>query len=114
MPKILITDPIHDDAVEILKSVGDVEIATGLSHEELKEKIKDADAIVIRSGTKLTKDIIDAAENLKVIARAGVGVDNVDLNAATEKGIIVVNSPDASSISKLSPLRNTSLTDCPN
>ena len=99
MPKILITDSIHDDAVEILKSVGDVEIATGLSPEELKEKIKDADAIVIRSGTKLTKDIIDAAENLKVIARAGVGVDNVDLNAATEKGIIVVNSPDASSIS---------------
>jgi len=99
MPKILITDSIHDDAIEILKSVGDVEIATGLSPEELKEKIKDADAIVIRSGTKLTKDIIDAAENLKVIARAGVGVDNVDLNAATEKGIIVVNSPDASSIS---------------
>ncbi len=99
MPKILITDSIHDDAVEILKRVGDVEIATGLTPDELKEKIKDADAIVIRSGTKLTKDIIDAAENLKVIARAGVGVDNVDLNAATEKGIIVVNSPDASSIS---------------
>ncbi|WP_421077414.1 phosphoglycerate dehydrogenase [Methanothermococcus sp. Ax23] len=99
MSKILITDAIHDDAIEILKNVGDVEIATGLTPEELKEKIKDADAIVIRSGTKLTKDIIDAAEKLKVIARAGVGVDNVDLQAATEKGIIVVNSPDASSIS---------------
>ncbi len=99
MPKILITDSIHDDAVEILKNAGDVEIATGLTPDELKEKIKDADAIVIRSGTKLTRDIIIAAKNLKVIARAGVGVDNVDLNAATEKGIIVVNSPDASSIS---------------
>ncbi|AEH07529.1 phosphoglycerate dehydrogenase [Methanothermococcus okinawensis] len=99
MPKILITDAIHEDAVEILKNVGDVEIATGLTPEELKEKIKDADAIVIRSGTKLTKEIIDVAKKLKVIARAGVGVDNVDLQAATEKGIIVVNSPDASSVS---------------
>ena len=99
MPKILITDSIHDDAVELLKQIGTVEVATGLTVEELKEKIKDADALVIRSGTKATKEIIDVADNLKVIARAGVGVDNVDLTAATEKGIIVVNSPDASSIS---------------
>ena len=99
MNKILVTDSIHDDAIEILKKAGHVEVATGLSIDELKEKIKDADAIVIRSGTKLTKEIIDVANKLKVIARAGVGVDNVDLNAATEKGIIVVNSPDASSIS---------------
>lgn len=99
MPKILITDSIHDDAVELLKQAGTVEVATDLTVEELKEKIKDADALVIRSGTKATKEIIDAADNLKVIARAGVGVDNVDLTAATEKGIIVVNSPDASSIS---------------
>jgi D-3-phosphoglycerate dehydrogenase len=99
MPKILITDPLHDDAVEILKEAGDVEIATGLTTEELKEKIKDVDALVVRSGTKVTREIIEASEKLKVIARAGVGVDNVDMEAATEKGIVVVNAPDASSIS---------------
>ncbi|MBP2143115.1 D-3-phosphoglycerate dehydrogenase [Methanococcus voltae] len=99
MSKILITDALHENAVDILKAAGNVEVATGLSVEELKEKIKDADVLVIRSGTKATKEIIDASENLKVIARAGVGVDNVDINAATEKGIIVLNAPDASSIS---------------
>jgi len=99
MVKILITDRIHEDAIEILNKVGNVEIATDLTPEELKEKIKDVDVIVIRSGTKLTRDVLENAKNLKIIARAGVGVDNVDLQYATELGIIVVNSPDASSIS---------------
>jgi len=99
MPKILITDPLHESAIEILKEAGEVEVATGISIEEIKQKIKDADALVVRSGTNVTKEIIDASENLKVIARAGVGVDNVDLDAATEKGVVVVNAPDASSIS---------------
>ncbi|AEK20612.1 D-3-phosphoglycerate dehydrogenase [Methanococcus maripaludis KA1] len=99
MSKILITDPLHESAVEILKQAGEVEVATGLTVEELKLKIKDVDALVIRSGTTATREIIEASENLKVIARAGVGVDNVDLDAATEKGIVVVNAPDASSIS---------------
>ncbi|HIP35062.1 MAG TPA: phosphoglycerate dehydrogenase, partial [Methanothermococcus okinawensis] len=99
MVNILITDEIHKDAVEILKRVGEVEIATNLNKMELKRKIKDIDVIVIRSGTKLTRDILEHAKKLKIIARAGVGVDNIDIQYATEKGIIVVNSPDASSIS---------------
>ena len=99
MVEILITDEIHKEAVEILKKVGDVEIATNLSREELKRKIEDVDVIVVRSGTKLTRDILECAKKLKIIARAGVGVDNIDVEYATERGIIVVNSPDASSIS---------------
>ncbi|HIQ32257.1 MAG TPA: phosphoglycerate dehydrogenase, partial [Methanothermococcus okinawensis] len=99
MVKILITDDIHEEAVEILRKVGDVEIATNLSREELKRKIEDVDVIVVRSGTKLTRDILEHAKKLKIIARAGVGVDNIDVEYATERGIIVVNSPDASSIS---------------
>ena len=99
MVKILITDEIHEDAVKILERVGDVEIATNLSKEELKKKIEDVDVIVVRSGTKLTRDVLEHAKKLKIIARAGVGVDNIDVQYATEKGIIVVNSPDASSIS---------------
>ncbi|EHP88261.1 phosphoglycerate dehydrogenase [Methanotorris formicicus] len=99
MVKILVTDPLHEDAIKILKEVGDVEVATGLSKEELLEKIKDAEVLVVRSGTKVTREVIEHAEKLKVIGRAGVGVDNIDLDTATEKGIIVVNAPDASSIS---------------
>ncbi|AEF96185.1 phosphoglycerate dehydrogenase [Methanotorris igneus] len=99
MVKILVTDPLHEDAIKILEEVGDVEIATGLSKEELLEKVKDAEVLVVRSGTKVTREVIENAEKLKVIGRAGVGVDNIDLDAATEKGIIVVNAPDASSIS---------------
>ncbi|HID47420.1 MAG TPA: phosphoglycerate dehydrogenase [Methanococcaceae archaeon] len=99
MVKILVTDEIHKDAIEILKKIGDVEIATNLSKEELKKKIEDVDVIVVRSGTKLTREVLEHAKKLKIIARAGVGVDNIDLEYATERGIIVVNSPDASSIS---------------
>lgn len=99
MVKILVTDPLHEDAIKILEEVGEVEVATGLTKEELLEKIKDADVLVVRSGTKVTRDVIEKAEKLKVIGRAGVGVDNIDVEAATEKGIIVVNAPDASSIS---------------
>ncbi|WP_456371523.1 phosphoglycerate dehydrogenase [Methanocaldococcus sp.] len=99
MVKILVTDPLHEEAIKILEEIGDVEIATGLSKEELLEKIRDVDVLVVRSGTKVTRDVIEKAEKLKVIGRAGVGVDNIDVDAATEKGIIVVNAPDASSIS---------------
>lgn len=67
---------------------------TGNSQEELIEKIKDVDALIVRSATKVTREVIEAAKNLKLIGRAGVGVDNIDLQAATEHGIIVVNAPD--------------------
>jgi D-3-phosphoglycerate dehydrogenase len=96
--KILVSDPIHEAGIKLLKKEGEVEVATGLSKEELIEKIRDKDALVIRSATKVTGDVIQAAERLKAIGRAGIGVDNIDLKAATKRGIVVVNAPEASSI----------------
>ncbi|NOX96733.1 MAG: phosphoglycerate dehydrogenase [Nitrospirae bacterium] len=99
--KILVSDPLAEEGLEILRKEKDieVEVAVKLPLEELKEKIKDAEALIIRSGTKVTRDLINAAKNLKVVGRAGVGVDNVDVEAATENGIIVMNSPGANTIS---------------
>lgn len=92
--KVLVTDPILPEGIEILKKAGlEVEERTGLSPEELKEAIREADGIIIRSGTKLTAEVIEAAERLKVIARAGTGLDNVDLEAANRKGVVVMNCP---------------------
>ncbi|MDD3237006.1 MAG: phosphoglycerate dehydrogenase [Candidatus Gastranaerophilales bacterium] len=92
--KVLITDKINEAAGKILDGVADVDFLPTMSEDELVEKIKDYDAMMIRSQTKVTKKIIDAAKNLKIIGRAGVGVDNIDIESATQKGIIVVNSPD--------------------
>ena len=93
--KILVSDPLSDEGLKILKEVKDfqVDVLTGLKPDALKEIIKDYDALVVRSATKVNKDIIDAAAKLRVIGRAGVGLDNVDLDAATQKGIIVMNTP---------------------
>ena len=96
--KVLVSDQLHGAGIELLKSVADVEVATGLDKEELIKKIKETDALLVRSATKVTSDVIDAAKKLKVIGRAGVGVDNIDTKAATERGIVIVNSPTASSI----------------
>ena len=100
MAKILISDPITPAGVELFKQAGfEVEVKTDHTVEELKAKIKDYDALIVRSQTKVTADIIAAADKLKVIGRAGVGVDNVDVEAATKKGIIVLNAPDGNTIS---------------
>lgn len=97
--KILIADQLSDKAIEILKSNKlEVDVKTGLKAEELKEIIGDYDALIIRSATKATKEIIDKGENLKVIGRAGIGVDNVDVAAATEKGIVVMNTPQGNAL----------------
>lgn len=96
--KILVSDQLHEAGIELLKDIADVEIATGLSKDELIEKIKDKDALLVRSSTKVTSEVIKAAKRLKVVGRAGVGVDNIDVDAATERGIVIVNSPTASSI----------------
>jgi len=100
MFKILISDKLSEEGVKILKENKefDVEVKTGLKPEELKSVIKKYDALIVRSSTKVTKDIIDAS-NLKVVGRAGVGLDNVDLVAATNRGIIVMNSPSGNTIS---------------
>lgn len=98
--KILISDPIAPAGVEKLKAAGfEVVEKPGLPPDELKTEIAGYDAIVVRSATKVTREIIEAGSNLKVIGRAGVGLDNVDKKAADERGIKVVNTPAATSIS---------------
>ncbi len=98
--KVLVSDPIAEQGIEILKNAGfEVVQKTGLSPEELAKVIPDFDGIIIRSASKVTKEVIDAANNLKVIGRAGIGLDNVDRNAAKERGVKVVNTPTATSIS---------------
>jgi len=96
--KILVANSIHEDGVRELKKIGDVEVRTGMSREELLERVKDADVLVVRSATKVTREVIEAGEKLKIIARAGVGLDNIDVAAAKEKGIQVVNAPEAPSV----------------
>ncbi len=99
--KILVSDQLAEEGLAILKEVKEfhVDVKTELKPEELKEAIKDYDALIVRSATKVTKEIINAAKNLKVIGRAGVGLDNVDLESATQKGIIVMNTPAGNTIS---------------
>ena len=101
MIRILVSDKLSEEGLKILKQEKDlsVDVKTDLKPEQLKEIIKDYDALVVRSGTKVTKDVIEAAKNLKVIGRAGAGLDNVDLEAATKKGIIAMNSPAGNTIS---------------
>lgn len=96
--RILIADAINEKGIDNLKEVADVVEDTSITREELLNTISEYDGIVVRSRTKLDKEIIDRADNLKIIARAGVGVDNIDLDAATEKGVLVVNSPESTSI----------------
>jgi len=98
--KILISDPMAPEGVKILKDAGfDVVEKTGLSPEELAKVIPEFDGIIVRSATKVTKEVIEAAKNLKVIGRAGIGLDNIDQDAAKSKGIKVLNTPRATSIS---------------
>ncbi|MBR1616583.1 phosphoglycerate dehydrogenase, partial [bacterium] len=94
MPKVLITDKINDLAVRIVEKVATVDNLPTMDEDKLCEIIGEYDALLVRSQTKVTEKIIECAKNLKIIGRAGVGVDNIDVNAATKKGIIVVNSPD--------------------
>ena len=94
MAKVLITDKINDLAVKIVQRVAQVDNLPTMDEDKLCEIIGEYDALLVRSQTKVTSKIIEAGKNLKIIGRAGVGVDNIDVNSATQKGIIVVNSPD--------------------
>jgi len=99
MPKVLIADKLSSAAVNIFKVRGvDVDVKTGLPKEELIKIVDQYDGIAIRSATKITKDVIKAAKRLKVVGRAGIGVDNVDIPAATAAGVIVMNTPFGNSI----------------
>ena len=98
--KVLVSDPIAKEAIEILKKAGIEAVEqTGLSPDDLIKAIPEYDGIIVRSATKVTKDVIEAGKKLKVIGRAGVGLDNVDRVAAKEKNVKVVNTPAATSIS---------------
>lgn len=93
MPKVLITDNVAAEGIDLLKRQVPVDVRRGLSPAELVDAIGDYSALVVRSETKVTEPIIEAGRNLKVVARAGIGVDNIDLDAATRAGVAVVNAP---------------------
>ena len=101
MPRVLLTDNIADAALAIFEDYPDIEAVRTdtLPPEELKQTIAGFDAIVVRSPTKLTADVIACGENLRFIGRAGVGVDNIDVEAATGRGIVVMNSPGGNTVS---------------
>lgn len=98
IPKILISDKLSPKGIEVLSGKFQVDVKLGLSEDELVKIIKDYDAMIVRSETTVTAKIIHAADNLKIIGRAGVGVDNINVLEATKKGIIVVNSPDGNTV----------------
>jgi len=98
--KILVSDKLAPEGLEILKKAPGVSVdyKTGLKPEELKGMIVDYDALIVRSATKATKEIIEAGKNLRAIGRAGIGVDNVDVETATKKGIVVMNTPGGNAV----------------
>jgi D-3-phosphoglycerate dehydrogenase len=96
--RILVSDPLSQAGVDLLKRDNHVDVRPDLSPEQFIRIVSDYDALIVRSGTQVTKDVIDAS-NLKVIGRAGVGVDNIDVDAASAKGIIVINAPEGNMIS---------------
>src|SRR5665213_341566 len=99
MPRVLIADALSAQAVAVFKNRGiETLVKTGLSPQELKALIVDFDGLAVRSATKVTKPVIDAAARLKVIGRAGIGVDTIDVPAATARGIVVMNTPFGNSI----------------
>ncbi len=97
--RVLIADPISEEGIDILRSYAEVDIKTGLKPEEIISTIGDYEALVVRSQTKVSAEVIEAGKKLRVIARAGVGVDNIDVEEATRRGILVVNAPNANTIS---------------
>ena len=91
--KILVADPLAEDGLERLRRAGEVTVVSKLDESELVRRIADFDALVVRSETRVTAPVIDAGRKLRVVGRAGVGVDNIDVSAATRRGIVVVNAP---------------------
>ena len=98
MYRVLVSDYIHEDGIQILKQKGlHVDIRTDITSEELQEIIGNYDVLIVRSRTKVRRDVIEKAKKLKIIARAGTGLDNIDVNVAREKGIKVINTPEGPS-----------------
>jgi D-3-phosphoglycerate dehydrogenase / 2-oxoglutarate reductase len=96
--KVLVADPIATEGIEILKKSADVDVKTGLKPEELLAIIGEYEGLMVRSETKVTAKVIEVGKKLQVIARAGVGIDNIDVEAATQRGIVVVNAPTANTM----------------
>jgi D-3-phosphoglycerate dehydrogenase / 2-oxoglutarate reductase len=96
--RVLVKEKISQTGIELLQQHFDVEFTPGMPDDEFREKIDDYDAVIIRSASKLTADILEPATRLKIIGRAGSGVDNVDVRAATKKGIVVANAPESNAV----------------
>src|SRR6476646_4104888 len=99
MPKVLTSDKLSPAAVDIFRRRGvEVDLKPGLSAAELRDVIAPYDGLAVRSATKVTRELLDAATNLKVVGRAGIGVDNVDIRSATTRGVVVMNTPHGNTI----------------
>ena len=96
--RVLVSDPLAEEGLDILKEFCDLDIKTGLTEDHLVDIIGDYDALLVRSGTEVTARVIEAGKRLKFIGRAGAGVDNIDTEAATRKGIIVANAPEGNTL----------------
>src|SRR5437870_6791897 len=100
MPRVLICDHLETSGLELLEAARlEVDNRPGLTGEALKAAVRAADGVILRSGTKLTAEILDSSGRLRAIARAGVGVDNIDVAAATRRGIVVMNTPGGNTVS---------------
>jgi D-3-phosphoglycerate dehydrogenase len=97
--KVLVSDPVSEKGIQLLQGIAQVDIKKDLSPQDIIEIIGEYDALLVRSGTKVTADVIGAGKKLKVIGRAGVGVDNIDVEKATEQGVLVLNAPEGNTIS---------------
>ncbi len=95
---VLVSDPLAEEGISILRGFCNVDEKSGLSEDELVAIIGQYDALIVRSGTEVTARVIDAAPKMKYIGRAGAGVDNIDTDAATRKGIIVANAPEGNTL----------------
>jgi len=95
--KIFVADKISETGVDYLRSCDGIEVdfTPGLSQQEVTERLQDTDGLIVRSAVKVTREMIESSPRLKVIGRAGIGVDNIDVEAATERGIVVLNTPDS-------------------
>src|SRR5512136_2115601 len=98
--KVLVSDTLAEEGIQIFRNAPgiEVDVNTNLTPDELKGIIGEYDGLAIRSATKVTKEIIEKADNLKVVGRAGIGVDNVDVNAASKRGIVVMNTPGGNTV----------------
>ncbi len=98
-PRVLVSDPLPSEALVALRGLAEIDQVQGLTPQQLADKVRPYQALIVRSASRVTREVIEAAENLQVIGRAGVGVDNIDVEAATQRGILVVNSPGGNTIS---------------